>query len=102
MICQILVSNAKLIADYTSLFSVAHDVNTSAKEVHDYLQKGNDKIFHWKMSFNADPNKQDQKVIFSCKSKIPTYRPLVFSNNSVSQTFSQKKLECQTRSQIKT
>ena len=34
-----LTSNAKLFADDTSLFSVVHDVNTSAKELNEYLKK---------------------------------------------------------------
>ena len=34
-----LTSNAKLFADDTSLFSVVHDVNTSAKELNDDLKK---------------------------------------------------------------
>ena len=37
-----LTSNAKICADDTSLFSVVHDVNTSAKELNDDLKKVND------------------------------------------------------------
>ena len=44
------------------------------------------------MSFNHDPSKQTQEVIFSHKSKRSTHPPLVFNNNNVSQTFSQKQL----------
>ena len=44
------------------------------------------------MSFNPDPSKKDQEVIFSRKSKSSTHPPLVFNNNNVSQTFSQKHL----------
>ena len=44
------------------------------------------------MSFNPDPNKQAQEVIFSCKSKRSTHSPLVFNNNNVYQTYSQKHL----------
>ena len=50
-------SNAKLFADDTSLFSVVHHVNTSAKELNDDLKKVNDWAFLWKMSFNSDPRK---------------------------------------------
>ena len=46
----------------------------------------------WKMSFNPDPSKKAQEVIFSRKSKRSTHPPLVFNNNNVSQTFSQKHL----------
>ena len=44
------------------------------------------------MSSNADPRKQAQEVIFSRKSKRSTHPPLVFNNNNVSQTYSQKHL----------
>ena len=44
------------------------------------------------MSFNADPSKHAQEVIFSRKSKRSTHPPLVFNNNNASQTYSQKHL----------
>ena len=44
------------------------------------------------MSFNPDPSKQAQEVIFSHKSKRLTYPLLVFNNYNVSQTISQKHL----------
>ena len=44
------------------------------------------------MSFNADPSKHAQEVIFSRKSKRSTHPPLVFNNKNVSQTYSQKHL----------
>ena len=37
-----LTSNAKLFVDDTSIFSVVHDVNTSAKELNDDLKNVND------------------------------------------------------------
>ena len=37
-----LISNAKLFADDTSLFSVVHDVNTSPKKLNDDMKKVND------------------------------------------------------------
>ena len=86
-----LTNNAKRFADDT-LFSVVHDVNTSAKKLNNDLKKVNDWAFQWKMSFNPDPNKQAQEVIFSLKSKRSTHSPLDFSNNNVSQTYSQKHL----------
>ena len=87
-----LTSNAKLFADDTSLFSVVHSVNSSAKELTYDLKKVNDWVFHWKISFSPDPSKQAKKVIFSCKSKRSNHPPLVFNNNHVSQTYSQKLL----------
>ena len=88
-----LTSNAKLFADDTSVFSVVYDVNTSAKELNDWaLIIVNDWAFHWKMSFNPDPSKQAQEIIFSRKSKRSTHPPLIFNNNNFSQTYSQKHL----------
>ena len=87
-----LSSNAKLFADDTSLFSVIHDSNTSALELNSDLAKINRWAFQWKMSFNPDPKKQAQEVIFSRKSKAISHPPLVFNNNNVMQTTSQKHL----------
>ena len=52
-----LSSNFKLFADDTSLFSVAHDVNVSARELNDDLRKISNLAFQWNMSFNPDVNK---------------------------------------------
>ena len=87
-----LTSTAKLFTDDTSLFSVVHNVNTSAKDLNDDLKKVNNLNFQSKMSFNPDLSKQTQEVIFSQKSKTTTHPPLVFKNNNVSQIFLQKHL----------
>ena len=60
-----LTSNAKHFADDTSLFSVVHNTNTSAKALNDALKKVNEWTFQRKISFNPDPCKQAQEVIFS-------------------------------------
>ena len=57
-----LVSNPKLFADYTSLFSVIFDL--SAKNLNNDLNRINNWALQWKMSFNPDPNKQAQQVLF--------------------------------------
>ena len=59
-----LEANIKLLVDHTSMFSVVSDpINTSQK-----LNKDPDKVGlwanKWKMSFNPDPSKQAQEVIF--------------------------------------
>ena len=81
-----------IFADDTSLFSVVHDVNSSAKVLNDDLKKVNDWAFQWTMFFNPDPSKQAQEVIFSHKSKRSTHPSPVFNNNYVFQTFSQKQV----------
>ena len=69
-----LSSNSKLLADDTSLFSVIHDVDTSANELNNDLYQINKWAFQWKMSFNPDP-----------RNKI--YHPsLRFDNSIVSQS----------------
>ena len=64
-----LTTNAKLFADDTSLFSVAHDTQTSANDLNKDLKIINNWAFRWKMNFNPDPTKQTHEVIFSCKAK---------------------------------
>ena len=46
--------SSKLLADDTSLFSVIHDVDTSANELNNDLYQINKWAFQWKMSFNPD------------------------------------------------
>ena len=87
-----LSSNVKLLADDTSLFSVVHVVNVSARELNDDLKKINKWAFQWKMSFNPDPSKQAIEVIFCRKIKNLLHPSLVFNNNNVLQTSSQKHL----------
>ena len=53
-----LKSKCKLLADDTSLFSVVHDVNTSASDVNKDLKLIIDWAFQWKVSFNPDPSNQ--------------------------------------------
>ena len=62
-----LITNVKLFADDTFLFSVVYDVNTSANNLNNNLSKINDWEIQWKMSFNPNPSKQAQEVIFSRK-----------------------------------
>ena len=52
-----LSSNVKRFAYDTSLFSVVHNVNASARELNDDLKRINKWAFQWKMSFNIDPSK---------------------------------------------
>ena len=84
-----LVSNPKLFADDTSLFSVIFDKDLSAKNLNDDLNRINNWAFQWKMSFNTDPNKQAQEVIFSRKIQKSSQSSLIFNNNIVTVTYSE-------------
>ena len=58
-----LKSECKLFADDTSLFAIAHDVNTSASDIKKNLNLIRVWVFQWKTSFNPDPSKQTQENI---------------------------------------
>ena len=81
-----LSSNPKLFVDYTSLFSVVHNLKTSKNNLTEDLKKFNDWATHWKMIFNPDPTKQAQEVIFSRKIKKPL-QTLLKVNQSVYQRY---------------
>ena len=82
--------NAKLFADDTLFFSIVYNANTTAKELNNDLVKISSWAYQWKMSFNPDPNKQAQEVIFNRKTKKNTillsfltiiiYRKLIHKN----------------------
>ena len=44
------------------------------------------------MSFNPDPSKQAQEVVFSCKLQKSTHPTLSFNNNTVTQSVTQRHL----------
>ena len=81
-----------MFVDDTSLFSVIHASSTIRNELNDDLVKINNWAYQWKMSFNPDPNKQAQEVIFSRKTKKINHPPQIFSKSTVSQTTSQRHL----------
>ena len=83
---------AKLFADDTSLFSVIHDIQTSANNLNKDLERISNWATQWKMNFNPDTTKQAQEVIFSCKVKKTVHPPVLFNSASVSRTSSQKHL----------
>ena len=78
-----LKSNVKLFADDTSLFSVVHNITDSANLLNSDLSKINEWALQWKMSFNPDPTKQAQEIIFSPKTSQRNHPGLMFNNNIV-------------------
>ena len=50
-----------------TFLSVVHDVTISSSELNSNLVKKSEWAFKWKMSFNPDPFKPAQEVIFSTK-----------------------------------
>ena len=62
-----IISNSKLFADDSSLFSIINDKRLSANKLNQDLNRINNWAFQWKMCFNPDTSKQAQEVIFSRK-----------------------------------
>ena len=89
---DILASNPKLFADDTSLFSVVKNVDASNIDLNNDLKKIGEWAFQWKMSFNPDPTKQAQELIFSRKVQTTNHPPLFFNENVVPKTTLQKHL----------
>ena len=75
-----LKSECKLLADVTSLFSVVNDINPSASDLNEDLEKIGNWVFKWKMTFNPDLNKQAQEIIFRRK-KTALLHPVVYFDN---------------------
>ena len=87
-----LQSNPKLFADNTFLFTIINDPNATAKQLCEDLDQITEWAFQWKMSFNSDPSKQAQEVIFTCKVKKVVHLPIFFNKKPVQQVLSQKHL----------
>ena len=83
-------SIVKLFADDTSLFLVVQNKNNSASQLNNDLDKVSDWVYTWKMSFNPDPSKQAQEVIFSRKCTKEDHPLIHFNDMAVTQTTAQK------------
>ena len=84
--------NNKTFADDTSIFSVVHDVDLSAKHLNNDLNKISEWGFQWKMAFNPDLSKQKQEVVFSRKTHKISHCKANFNNSPVVQNTYQKHL----------
>ena len=71
---------------------MTHEITFSANKLNNDLKKVSDSAFQWKISFNPDPSKHAQEVIFSRKLKKVSHPPLVFNNANISSCKSQKHL----------
>ena len=74
-----LITNAKLFADDTSLFSVVQDIAASTKELNNNLRNISNWTYQWKMIFIPDLTKQAQEVIFSRKLNKPVHPYLLIT-----------------------
>ena len=79
-----------MFANDTSLFSVIHKGDTYANELNNDLYQINKWTFQRKMSFNLNPSKQDQEIIFSRITKKIFQPWLLYKNSIVLETQYQK------------
>ena len=83
-----LISNAKLFAEDTSIFSVINDTTVPCHNLNSDLLKINNWAYQWKICFNPDPNKQAAEVVSSNKVEHHLHPPIYFNNVPVvTQTF---------------
>ena len=87
-----LVSNPKLFADDTSLFSKVTYPNVTANQINNDLHNISTWAYQWKMNFNSDTSKQAHEVLFSRKVKVTAHPQLVFNNNPAHETTTEKHL----------
>ena len=71
-----------MFANDTSLLSVIHDIDTTANYFNHKLEEICEWSFQQKISFNQDPSKQAQELIFS-KKKTVSIHPVVYFNNTL-------------------
>ena len=85
-------SQVKFFADDTSLFSIIRDPIVSANELNHDLDLISQWAHQWKMSFNPDPTKAAEEVLFSCKKQSPLHPPIYFNNIEVKRVNDHKHL----------
>ena len=85
-------SSVKFFADDTSLFSIVHDPVISADELNHDLNLIKKWSHQWKMSFNPDPTKQAEEILFSQKKKSPGHPPIYFNDVEVKRVSDHKHL----------
>ena len=78
--------------DDASVFSVFHDVDLSAKQLNDDLNKISEWAFQHKMVFNPYLSKQVQEITFSHKTYIVSHFKVNLNNSPVVQSTYQKYL----------
>ena len=87
-----LKSTVKLFADDKSIFHVVKDLNTSAEILNHDLTRISEWAYRWKMSFNTDPSKQAQEVLFCNKVTKTNHPNIIFNSNMVQKNANQKHL----------
>ena len=85
-------SSIKFFADDTSLFSIVNNPITSAENINNDLKLISRWATQWKMSFNPDPTKPAEEIIFSHRRHPVDHPPIYFNNVKVKQVKEHKHL----------
>ena len=85
-------SQIKFFADDTSLYSVVYDPILSAEELNFDLEIISKWATQWKMSFNPDPTKPAEEILFSRKKTSIDHPPLLFNGSEVKRVTEHKHL----------
>ena len=85
-------SQVKFFADDTSLYSIVKDPIVSARELNHDLELINRWATQWKMSFNPDPTKPAEEILFSQKRRPIFHPPLFFNGVEVKRVTEHKHL----------
>ena len=83
------MSNVKLSANDTSLFSIVNCSKASASILNSDLLKIKDWTYQWKTPFNPNQAKQSQEAMFSRKTNKIVHPPLYFNNVTVNLTYTE-------------
>ena len=87
-----IISQIKFFADDTSLYSVVKDPEISARELNHDLEIISEWAKQWKMSFNPDPTKPAEEILFSQKRVPQEHPPLYFNGIEVKRVSEHKHL----------
>ena len=68
------------------MFSVVHNINTSANHLNEDLEKISNWAFQWKMNFNPDTSRQTQEITFSRKNTASLHPVVHYGNRPVKST----------------
>ena len=85
-------SSIRFFADDTSLFSIVYDPKISAEELNLDLKLISQWAEQWKMSFNPDPTKPAEEIVFSRRTNPQDHPPLFYNNAMVKQVNEHKHL----------
>ena len=87
-----ILSQIKFFADDTSLYSVVKNPEVSARELNHDLEIISNWAKQWKMSFNPDPTKPAEEILFSHKRQPKNHPPLYFNGVEVKRVNEHKHL----------